>query len=95
MRSLGSNGLAGNQRDRGRCRRRCLARTPRLEPGEFGLVDLAAVDEAGVGSVVTDPADGTYDGMWSFRNTGPVAITVRVAQRCRATTRSPTEPVRG
>ncbi len=64
--------------------RQVLARAPRLEPGPVARYDEQA--DASVGSrqandgfvVVTDPADGTYDGLWTFRNTGPVPMTVRL-----------------
>ena len=61
-----------------------LARAARLERGEFWQSDTAAVSHPLTGpddSQVTDPADGTYDGMWSFRNTGPLPVTVRIARR--------------
>lgn len=61
-----------------------LARAPRLEPGPVARYDEQADASAGSRQandgfvVVTDPADGTYDGLWSFRNTGPVSVTVRL-----------------
>lgn len=30
---------------------------------------------------MTDPSDGTYDGVWTFRDTGPVPVDVTVPER--------------
>lgn len=55
-----------------------VARLPRLERAELSVADPEAVATDTGTLVVTDPPDGTYDGVWTFRNTGPVPIDVTV-----------------
>jgi len=59
--------------------------TPRISDGPVSMHDLEAAEEtdATTGtttSVVTDPTDGTWDGMWSVSNDGRVPVTLRVPQ---------------
>ncbi|WP_146807135.1 hypothetical protein [Cellulomonas persica] len=56
---------------------------PHLSTGPTSDVDREAledIDPMGLlqTSYVVDPSDGTWDGLWSFSNEGPVPITVRV-----------------
>ena len=55
-----------------------VARLPRLERAEEFVADPAAVATQTGTLVVTDPSDGTYGGVWTFRNTGPVPVDVTV-----------------
>jgi len=58
-----------------------VARLPRLERAELSVADPEAVATDTGTLVVTDPSDGTYDGVWTFRNTGPVPVDVTVPER--------------
>ncbi|KMM45413.1 hypothetical protein CWIS_11000 [Cellulomonas sp. A375-1] len=59
---------------------------PTLSSSYTGAADPDALEEPfGFGlfgpdeSTVVDPSDGTYDGVWSFRNDGRVPVDVRLA----------------
>ena len=56
-----------------------LARMPRLERAELYAAGPEAVATDTGALVVTDPSDGTYDGLWTFRNAGPVPVDVTIA----------------
>lgn len=58
-----------------------VARMPRLERAELSVADPEAVATDTGTLVVTDPSDGTYDGVWTFRNTGPVPVDVTVPEQ--------------
>jgi hypothetical protein len=56
---------------------------PEISTGPVFNVDPAALDDTSPTgdlqtSYVVDPTDGAWDGFWSFRNEGPVAVTVRL-----------------
>ena len=55
-----------------------LARMPRLDRAEMTVADPEAVATETGTLIVTDPSDGTYDGVWTFRNSGPVPVDVSV-----------------
>ena len=58
-----------------------VARLPRLERAELSVADPEAVATDTGTLVATDPSDGTYDGVWTFRNTGPVPVDVTVPEQ--------------
>jgi hypothetical protein len=61
-----------------------LGLTPSFRSSWTGATDPEAVDEppgfifGTPESSVTEPSDDTYDGIWTFRNDGPLPATIRV-----------------
>ncbi|NLF04511.1 MAG: hypothetical protein GX593_05865 [Actinomycetales bacterium] len=59
---------------------------PRIGVGAFAQLDLESVDAEDTWpdevpmSMVVDPSDSTYDGMWTFQNEGVLPVTVRLAE---------------
>ncbi|RHA38586.1 hypothetical protein [Cellulomonas rhizosphaerae] len=64
--------------------------TPRLGNGSTAATDPEAIAKPDVfvygpdEQVVVDPADGSLDGEWSFRNDGPATIVVSAAPQAQA-----------